>query len=53
MSLWLSLIGKTYTKFGYSGIYKIISLIIPQYYWLHVNKDIENYAKHYISAKLI
>ena len=46
MSLHLPLLEKTHTQFDHPGIYKMINLITPQYYWPHINKDIENYVKH-------
>lgn len=46
MSLRLPLLEKTHTQFGHPGIYKMINLITPQYYWPNVNNDIEKYVKH-------
>ena len=46
MSHQLSLLEKTHNQFGHLGIYKMINLIVPQYYWPYANKDIENYVKH-------
>ena len=51
MFLQLTLSEKTHTQFGHPGIYKMI-IITPQYYWLNINKNIENYAKHYHTCKI-
>ena len=46
MSLRLTLLEKTHNQFVHSGIYKMMNLITPQYYWIYVNKDIEKYVKY-------
>ncbi|GBM16923.1 Transposon Ty3-I Gag-Pol polyprotein [Araneus ventricosus] len=45
-SLRRKVLQNAHEQFGYPGTQKMINLITPQYYWLHINQDISVFVKH-------